>query len=249
MKIFGMIALLSVVTACGGSGGGGQSKGKTLDPLTQDKFEEAIRSLAPGMVTIETSVGSTYNLDRDENGKYSAKVESDNTTTEETVLKVDGDDLYTLVVETDDDNGEVDRHVKKESREKLVRNYSEPLPKGFTISISGNKLSVAGTMTDDWEVEPGTKLVSSFTMNMSMNLDDIRCSSRSKTTSSGKLIQDGKTTKLPNTVSTDITGCGRTLTRTELRALDLSNISLCDETAGDEDVNCEGNQDLRHLVQ
>lgn len=250
MKNLGVITLLAVLVSCGGNGGSKAKEGATLDPLTQDKFEEAIRSLRPGMVTTETSIGTELDISADEGGRYTVTSKNADSTSTETILNINGDDIYTLVEKDFAEAGrETEREVRKESLERLIADFSSALPAGFSVSIVNNKLSVTGSSTDVWELGANAKINSAFKVNSSVNLNDIRCSERSQMVHTGKMTQNGKVTSLPTTGTTDVGGCGTTLSAAQLRAINLTDVTLCDESTGDEDYSCEYNQDLSHLVQ
>ncbi len=171
MKNFGVITLLAVLVSCGGNGGSKAKEGATLDPLTQDKFEEAIRSLRPGMVTTETTVGTELDFSSDEDGRFTVTAKNADSKSTETVLKIAGDDIYTLVEKDYAEAGrETEREVKKESIERLIGDYGQPLPAGFSLSIVNNKITINGSSSDSSELNATTKMNSVFKVNMSINL-------------------------------------------------------------------------------
>lgn len=250
MKHFGVLSLLAVLVSCGGSsGGGGNNGGEKLDPYTIDKMEQAIRSQTPGMVKTETITGTSpsFNTTTEE---PTLSVGSANTVIKETVLNVTGDEIYTLVEETETGETTPVRSVKKESIEQLVRELSEP-SQGLSFSTSGDVLTMRGNMSFEFELgDP--KLIYRTNLNLSgtINLNDPRCSVKTSTAQTSTIFRDGQARSSVNTNAKSSTACGRTLTRGELKAIDLANISLCDETTGDDEGdNCQYGQDLSYLVE
>ncbi len=257
MKVFGLLAFLTVLASCNGSSGGGSipSKGVRIDPVTADKFEEAIRSQTAGMVNINNENGAYVDLTFNEaTGKYDSKIAKMNSKDRDTILKIDGDMIYTLEETFEAGKLEpVSRKVKMESMEQLVKDITEPLPPGTTMTNNGVRLTLKFKFSYTNDLSRDGKNVSQ-TSNTSavatINLNNIRCSQLTSMTTTSTLTADGVTTKLPTTDSGNSNTCGPTLTSAQLKAIPLTNIELCDETSGDDnaEIKCHTEADLSHLV-
>lgn len=248
MKTIAAIAALSLLASCGGHDSS-KNQGAKLDPITVDKYEQAIRALKPGMTKTKTSTGTTIDFKVSAQGKWSGVLVADNSTEKETILNIIGDDMYTLV-ETTDNTG-TDREVKKESIEGLIRAAAKPMPAGFSMKMNGSIMTITAKMKMDFDLDVGVKMKTSSSMNFTVNTDDIRCSDRQTTSTASSIVQDGSSTGLPNTSSVSVSACGTTLSSGDLKAIDLKSIRLCDETkeTDEETSNCTGDQDLSYLVQ
>lgn len=248
MKTISLFILSFAIVACGGSSGGSKKvEAVRLDPATQDKFEAHIQRLSPGMVTTESSVGTALDFDVDTNGNWTAVEKNENSETKETILNVSGDEMYTLVEEVS--NGVTTRQVRLESKEKLIREYGMPLPPGTSLDVSGDRLTLVVPLSFEMDLDSGVRYITSARYQASINLNDIRCSLRASTVVNDIIIQNGTTRNFPQTGSTAVGGCGRTLTRTELQTIDLASIRLCDETTDGKEVACQENMNLSYLVQ
>lgn len=220
-----------------------------LDPETLAKFEASIRAQTAGMVKTDVVTGTSPDFDMiGEN--YVLKLGSANSKTKETVLRVDGDAVYTLVENFENGEATPSREVKRESITQLVEEISNPIPNA-SISVSGNALTV--NFSDVYDSQLGVNdYVFSMTVNATatVDLNDIRCSMKSSTQDFSKLVRKGVTVSSLKTATATKTVCGPSLSRDELRAIDLSSIRLCDETTGDEETNnCLEDQDLSYLVK
>lgn len=248
MKILSLLVLSFAIVSCGGSSGGSKTvEDVRLDPGTQDKFEAHIQTLTPGMVTTESSVGTSLDFDVDADGNWTGVERNENSETKETILNVSGDLMYTLVEEVS--NGVTSRKVRLESKEKLIREYGMPLPQGATFSVSEDRLTLSVPFTFEMDLDSGVRYISRARYDANINLNDIRCSLRSSTVVNDTIIQNGTPRNLPQTGSTEIGGCGRTLTRAELQTTDLTSIRLCDETTDGKEVACQDNMNLNYLVR
>lgn len=257
MKVFGLITMLTVLASCGGSGGGSSAnQSRKIDPVTADKFEQAIRSQKAGMVEISAENGSYVDLTFNSiTGKYDSKIATEKHLNRDTILKIDGDIMYTLSESFEDGQAEpVSREVRMESLTEMVKDITEPMPPGTEIVINGNKMSLKFNFnyTNDLSMGTGHTITQTVntTANTSINLDNIRCSQMTNAVSTNSITQDGVVSKLPTTTSTNSTTCGATLTKTQLQALNLKNIRLCDETSGDDEaeIECHVEADLSSLV-
>lgn len=242
----GMIAVLTVLVSCGGSSDSKKSEGSMLDPLTVDKYEEQLRDSVAGMNATKTTTGTTIDLVQ-VGGRWTGTTKPENRVEKEIILKIDGDAMYSLVEETDD-NG-TDRRVKKESIEALVRSSSKPLPKGFKRTQMGDILTLTGKINMDFEIEPGVMMRSSSIANYTVNTNDFRCTGMMKMKMNMKIGG----TKLPQTESQEVTNCGTNLSAAALKAINLTNMKLCivkEDTEEHEDSeSCTYGNDLSYLVQ
>lgn len=246
MKVLGLLLVFSVFVSCGKDSSKAKES-RVLDPVTLEKFDKHLQSLRPGMVTVQTTQGQDYDVNSRDNGTLDIRVIPETLREKETILNISGDTMYTLVEEFEDGDAPTFRQVIKESLSQLSRENAEPLPEGFSIRVSGNNLSVSGVYGYMMSF-PEATFGAEGRIEMSLNLDDIRCSPRQNVhITNVRLLQDDVTTLFPDLRSEARTHCERTLSQTDLRGIDLRRITLCDETI-DSDHNCEYGQDLQHLV-
>lgn len=255
MKIFGLITFLTVLASCGGGGGSSSNVIKSIDPITADKFEQSIRSQKAGMVKNDTEKGNYVDLDYNEARRnFDISIKDMNSNSRDTILKIDGDTIYTLQEEFEDGKAEATRRsVKMESMDQLVKDITEPLPPGTSLSMNGNKMSLKFkfSYTNDFTIDGvSAKQTMNTTAVASIDLTNIRCSQTSVMSTASVLIINGNTQNLPTTGANTASACGATLTRAQLKAIPLTNLELCDETSGDDEaeVKCNAAADLSYLV-
>jgi len=218
-------------------------------------MEQTIRGQKAGMVGIQKEDGMSYYGDVVD-GKVIVKSEKMNNIAKEIILKVDGDTIYTL--EETFENGEAiprTRQVTKDSLNRMVRELSEPLPEGSSVSVSNNIMTVKMSFNYSFDyVISGHQVVQATTINgtFTLNLENPKCTGQSSSVGVNTVTVDGVLTKLPNSTSKNSETCGADLSSTELKALDLSSIKLCDESVEvgeDEPTPCEDPADLSYLVE
>lgn len=251
--MFGLMTVLTLLSSCGGGGGSSSKENRFIDPQTADKMEQAIRSQKAGMVGIRTENGNSYYVDID-NNEVIVKEDLTNETDKETILKVAGDAIYTL--RESFENGSAtpyNRKVIKDSLERMVKELSEPLPEGTSVSVKNNILTIKLNFNYSYDyMNTGRSVITNARVNgyFTLNLDNPRCSSRSSSVTASSVKVDGVETKLPNSTSNSAETCGADLSQAQLRALDLSSIELCDESVdgGESETTCDSATDLSYLV-
>ena len=259
MKIFGMITLLTVLASFGASAGEKVSSAKVsaIDPVIAEKFEAAIRSQRAGMVSIFSENGSSLELNYNETfGRYESKIYNKKTSTRETVLKIDGDTIYTLTEDYDNGNAKpTSREVKMESISQKIKDISEPLPLGTKVLVRGDLMTMKFSFpyTIDLSMDTGKTITQAGNIKstMNINLNDIRCSQATNSEDSSNLNQNGVVMNLQTMTSRSTKTCGASLSKAQLQKIYLKNIPLCDQTSGDDDadVNCQTEADLSYLVK
>lgn len=243
------LALTTLLVSCNDGGSSSGNEGPVLSPQTVDKFEQELLSRRAGMVTLSKELGKHVYLEwNDSNGKFEPLVYTIDQVEKQTILKVDGDLIYTLT-ETPDS-----REVRKESIQMLLKEISEELPDGTVISTNGNILTVS--FKADWSFDyesNGHQLNqgSIASIAASINLDDIRCSEKVVMDAKNSATVDGQAVKLPDTQSKTDGSCAPSLTKEQLKQIPLNDVSFCDETIGtnnENESNCTHNVDMSDLV-
>jgi hypothetical protein len=82
-----------------------------------------------------------------------------------------------------------------------------------------------------------------------VDLNNIRCSGDTERTNTISFTQDGKTVNLPATNSKYKKSCAKTLTAKQLKNIDLSKVSFCDNTNPEsEEDTCSYDVDMSDLL-
>lgn len=243
------LALATLAVSCNGNSTSGKKDGPILDQATIEKFEKELSSRRAGMVTLAQENGTYASLEWNEStGKFEPRTEVTNTLEKNTILKIDGDLIYTL------SEDEYSRTVRKESIKKLIKEFTEELPEGSVLSIVGSKLNLQFPMEFSFDYEDqGSQLnfSSKYFINASLNLEDIRCSEDMNVHAYNSATVDGYPYKLPETFSATKGSCAPSISKADLKKIDLKDIYFCDETVetNDEDEsNCTTEADLSVLV-
>ena len=244
------LAATSLLISCNGhTSGSGVIEGTVLDQATVDKFEKELLSRKPGMVTLSKELGKYASIEWNENtGAFESKIDTIDEVEKQTILKVDGDNIYTLS-ETQDY-----REVRKESIRKIIHELTHEMPDGSVLSTNGNILTLKFNAGWSFDYETNGHQLSQSSevaVTASINLDDIRCSENSLMHAVNTATVDGQPIKLPDTTSTNTGSCSPSLSKAELRQIPLKDVSFCDETvdsSDEDDSNCTYNVDMSDLV-
>ncbi len=98
----------------------------------------------------------------------------------------------------------------------------------------------------------GGRIDAKFDMVTRVNRQNPYCDADATVrTTEAKLTFNGVVTPIPDTLTKQTFTCGRTLSVSELKELDLSDVTFCDDTIAEEDedsYSCESNKDLEYLT-
>ncbi len=232
MKKMMSLALLATLVSCGGSGG---SSGSKLNP---EQFQEAALSVERGLVSIESKKGTEHYYSGDTEGDYTVTLKSVKSDEYSVILKVDGTKIYKYVEERDLLEGTVDKSIEVDdlSAEGLREALSLP-----GANLSGNIFTVSMSDDFDFELGDGVLATSKYNVKLRIDLANFHCSSTSSVREfDGKLTQNGVVTRLPDAGTASTTRCEAAWSTAQLKALDLSAITFCEDSTTEEDeVVCE----------
>lgn len=245
------LAATGLLISCGGHSSSHSSKtGPILDPATVDKFEQELLSRRPGMVTLTKESGNYVSLEWNEGtGKFEPKFYPLDELQKETILKIDGDFIYTL---SETPNY---REVRKESIQKLLKELTQEMPDGAVLTMNGNILSLKFDAGWSYDYETNGHKLSVGTdvaITASVNLENIRCSENTSMKAKNSASIDGAPIALPDTASENVGSCAPSISKSELKLIPLTDVSYCDETVetnDDDSFKCLQNVDMSDLVK
>lgn len=249
-KILAPLFMLPLLFACGkksssSSGSGTEDIGELLR-----QQQEAIRLLPRGHLTISTTTGITHDWSLNtELSKWVWKERAEHSQEKEIILRKDNDLTYTLLEERDLITRNVYRRVALE-RESFAE--MEEILQIPGIRVVDRVLFVPfdfSVESDFTTPEGGTAILAmNGHVEAQVNLKAPGCDIIAKTTGIHTMTQNGATETLPATTSTAVTVCGGVLSNAELKALDLSSVTFCDETIETEEDNCQYNTNMSFLT-
>lgn len=236
MKSLTLAVLLASLVSCGDSGGGGNSGGPV-----KERYQNAFSTLVRGQSANSKSLGQIRSYDFNTETVTEAPVHTEEFSV---VLKITGTNVYTYKVTTDKTDGSVEKEVSLESHDAGQMDEILKLPGTYML---GDMLKFSMTFENDWELQNAT-VNENYALNASVNLGMPLCEMSMTVSSTGSITRASGPTPLPAISSNTNQTCGRILSSVELAAIDLTSIEFCDETAADDEINCESNQDMSFLT-
>lgn len=208
----------------------------TLALLSLNSFAQVDTNSKPvrGQVVVEERSGDEVCYENDQLSKCAKE-----SMLRKTYLKIKGNNNYVL-------EEELDLKTKKVSR--VVRLESLDLNAEINKLIAAGKASVSGdTLNIDMkEVFDDENSKMTFALKGTADLRSVLCSLDTETTMD--YTQKKPTEQSVNDLrSISSSRCAETLSRTELKSLDLSSVEFCDER-NEDDVKCEDKQDMSFLT-
>lgn len=231
MKKLMSLALLATLASCGGSGGSSSK----IDP---QRFEDAALSVDRGLVSIESKTGTDVSFDVDVDGNVTMSTETENSQQYSVILKIEGTKIYKYVEDRNLLTGDVDKSVEVDDVSAETLSEALKLP---GASLNGSIFTLNATQDWDFEVSENASVTSKLNFNVRVDLNAFHCSETSTVRQTNlKLTQNGVITSAPDTQTNSTTKCEAALSSAELKALDLSAITFCEESTTEEDEwNCE----------
>lgn len=235
MKNIALMSLVTLLVSCNGSGGGSHSTGQgpasseSASAFTTDHYEKYLRSLKAGMTSETTSTEPSYFV----NDEGQLELEMITAVSQETILKIDGDLIYTL--EVSDSEGDQAKLVHIRSMEEMVRNNK----KLMKYTVSGNIVTQSYSSSDSWTLEgingEEIALEQEQSFRKTFTLGSYECPATTKGTYKTKATIDGKPVKLPASEFVSQTNCGEMLKKKDLKKIDLTEVFKCDSTESQEE--------------
>jgi|GEM_PF-3971630 len=232
MKKIMSLALLATLASCGGSGGSSGSK------INVEQFQEAALSVERGLVSIESKNGTEHHYSGDVDGNYTVETRPVKTDEYSVILKIDGTKIYKYVEERDLLEDTVTKSVEVEdfSADSMREALSMP-----GASLNGSIFNVKMTQDFDFELGENASVASKYDLSFRVDLKAFHCSSTSSIREYNvKLTQNGVVTSAADSGTASTTSCEAALSAAQLKALDLSAITFCEDSTTEEDeVVCE----------
>jgi hypothetical protein len=236
MKFLTLVVLLASLVSCGGSDGGGNSAGPV-----KERYQNAFSTLVRGQSANSKALGQIRSYDFNTETVTSAPVDTEEFSV---VIKITDTNVYTYKVTTDKTDGSVEKEVSLESHDASQMDEILKLPGTYML---GDMLKFSMSFENDWEIG-AANVNETYVLNASLNLGMPLCEMNMTVTSTGSIIRTSGTTPLPAISNNTNQTCGRILSSSELRAIDLSSIEFCDETTVDDEYSCESNRDMSFLT-
>lgn len=235
MKNIALMSLVTLLVSCNGSGGGshptgqGPASSESASAFTTDHYEKYLRSLKPGMNSESVTTEPYYFVN--EEGKIELKIIR--TISKDTILKVEGDLLYSL--EEIDSEGEQTKLVHIRSMNKMIRQNKERM----SYSVSGNTVSGSFRSSDAYTLYGSNyeeiEIVEKQLFTKTFTLANYECPARTIGKYTTTATIDGKPVKLPSAEFVSERSCGEVIRREDLKNIDLTQVYECDATESDED--------------
>ncbi len=240
MKKIMSMALLATLASCGGSGGSGNG-GNNIENI-----QDAVLSVERGLVSIQSTKGTVHHYEGDVDGNYTVKVVPVKSDEYSVILKVDGTKIYKYVEDRDLLEGTVDKSVEMEE---ITQESLDEVLKLPGANLSGNILTLNMTDSSDFELGDNAVATSKHTIRARIDLANYHCSSTFSTrVFDVRLTQNGVTTKVPESGAAAVTKCEAAWSADQLKALDLSAITFCEDSTTEEDErDCE-ERDMEFLT-
>lgn len=240
MKFLFQVSLLSLVVSCGGD----KKSSSTSEMFTN--FIQIQRSIPRGQEILGTTQMTNNYIDTSEDGaRWVVKQSNYTAQSQSIVLKVEGELLYKL--EEFSSEGNI---TSRSISISLLPTFAD-LARGPITGRIENGYYVDSSTDVQEAVETENVTLGKAIMQMT-DVNNIRvnlgsaCEMSLSSTSSGTLTANGEVTATPVGSTEFGTTCGGVLTATELKALDLSDIEVCDETT--EEYKCEENKNMESLT-
>lgn len=235
MKNIALMSLVTLLVSCNGSGGGSSSNEQNPTSSTSasafsvDHYEKYLRTLKPGMTSETVSSEPSYFV----NDEGKLDMEMITAVSKDTILKIDGDIIYSLeVIESE---GDQDKLVHIRSMKEMIRNNK----KLMKYSVSGNVVTQSYSSSDSWTLEglngEEFALEQEQSFRKTFTLGSYECPATTKGTYKTKATIDGKPVKLPVSEFVSETSCGEMLKKKDLKKIDLTEVYKCDSTESDEE--------------
>lgn len=234
MKKLMLIAPLLILVSCGKDSGGSSGN-------PREKLQGAISAMKRGQTSQTITEGNNILINGDGTISNTASKEEKFSV----VLKIDGSNVYKYEVEKDVTEGTTEIEVSMTSYDQAQIDQMLQTP---GISLNGNMLSVNFHDTIEYDLM-GSIINQIFTIQAQINLAMPLCESYSSSNSSGTITSNGTVTKFGPNTSTSRETCGPIFTDVQLKDIDLTSVTFCDETQmEDENYNCESNKDMSWLT-
>ncbi len=231
MKKLMSVALLATLASCGGSGG-------SSSKMSSQQIQEAVLSVERGLVSIESKAGTESTFRGDVDGNYSVETGPENSEKYSVILKIDGTKIYKYVEERDLIEDTVSKSVEVEdlSADGLIEALKLP-----GASLNGSIFNLNSTQDFDFEISDNAAVSSKVSFNIRVDFNAFHCSMTSSIRQFDMtLTQNGAVTTAPDSQTNATTKCEAALSSAELKALDLSAITFCEEsTTEDGEDKCE----------
>jgi hypothetical protein len=231
LKNFALISLFSTLVACSGSGGGGSKSNLEAyrSGLTQSR----------GEVTVTQHDGETFDIGV-EDGKVTIGRKANVYTSKEIVLRIEGNEIYTLNEDIID--GKVENRYVRLDTSDPVADLQKLLDNG-QARIAGNTIHLQLNDTDQMDYL-GSTLDFTFSTTGTGSLVKPNCNFSATMIQNVVMNTNGVVSSIKDIKSTQKGTCDKKLSSAELKAINLSDVSFCDDST---DSNCE-NKDMSFLV-
>ncbi len=232
MKNVTLLSLLATFVACSGSGGGGN---KTNLEAYRSGLTQSL-----GEVTITKYDGETVEIGS-KDGKATIGRKSSVYTSKEIVLRVQGNEVYTLNEDIID--GKVENRYVQLVTTDPVAELQKLVDRG-DARIDGNTLYIQASNSDQMEYL-GSTLDFTTSITGSTSLERPNCNFSATMTENVVMNTDGVETSIKDIKSSQKASCEKNLSSAELKAINLSNVLFCDDSS---DSYCEENKDMSFLL-
>lgn len=234
MKKLMLVAPLLILVSCGKDSGGSSGN-------PREKLLGAISAIQRGQTSQTITEGNNVLIHTDGSVTSEASKEEDFSV----VLKIDGSNVYKYEIEKDMVEGTTDIEVTMTSYDQAQIDKMLQTP---GISLNGNMLAVNFHDTIEYDMFSAI-IKQTYTISASINLAMPLCESYSHSNSSGTITSNGTVTNFGPNTSTSRETCGPVFTADQMKDIDLTSVTFCDETQmDDENYNCESNKDMSWLT-
>lgn len=234
MKKLALLALIPVLVSCGKDSGGSSQN-------PRQKIINAFSAIQRGQTSSTISEG--VNLYINDDGTTSNEPSKEEGFT--VVLRVEGSRIYKFEKTKDLINNTEDIEVSLESfsTEEIDRVLKLP-----NVSLNGSILNINFSGSDEYDFG-AARVTSTYNAIASIDLDLPLCESSSSSTSSGTITVNGSITNYGPNTNTSRENCGPIMTAEEMRKIDLTSVTFCDQTQmDDESYECELSKDMSWLT-
>lgn len=231
MKNVALVSLLTTFVACSGSGGGGNKSNLEAyrSGLTQSR----------GEVTITKYDGESVEIGS-KDGKATIGRKANVYQSKEIVLRIQGNEKYTL--NEDIINGKVEnRYVSLDTSDPIAE--LQKLVDNGQARLDGNIVHIQASNTDQMEYL-GSTLDFTFSTTGTASLERPNCNFSAITIENVVMNTNGVESSIKDIKSIQKATCEKNLSSAELKAINLSNVSFCEES---NDSECE-NKDMSFLL-
>lgn len=235
MKKLMPFMMLASVIACSGSNGGAKQN--------LSKYVEALNSAQRGQVTIVNKDGTDTSI-RHDNGNYSAPLKIVKSKGRHILLKFEDGKRYVLE-EMKNEDGSVGRMITIENFD-VSKDLDEVLKLPGSRIVNDVLFFESSSVINDTNEEFSIR--QNYTVKGQVNLLKPNCESTTVTsTDNGVLETRTQMIAIQDTSITEVNSCGEILSATQLKALNLKNITVCDNT-NEVESSCSTMSDMSQLL-